>query len=345
MPSLQQLEKQIATIDGLRDVIHSMRSLAATYLRRAEERLAGLRAYSDTVGRAIEDCLFGRDIALPEEEAGGAAILVFFSEQGLCGRFNEVIADAAAERAGEIGARRFIVVGKRGPALIRREKLEVIAEMPSTTSPDGDDVVIHAVAKTVLGLREREAFGQLYLLYARYLSPGRIEPAFERVLPLDLSQWRDSGATKPDASASDVGPTQGVGPDASGPDVGPTPRVGPDASTSDVGPTQGVGPDASASDVGPTQGVGRRTQPHLALSRLELLRELVNEYTFITLFRAMTESLAGEHGMRLQSMEAAKGNIDDALEELQLQSRIQRQNEITSELLDVVSAAEGLGNV
>ncbi len=283
MPSLQQLEKQIATIDGLRNVIHSMRSLAATYLSRAEERLDGLRAYADTVGRAIEDCLFGREIALPEEEAGGVAILAFFSEQGLCGRFNEVIAEAAAERAKEVGSHRFIVVGKRGPALIRREKLEVIAEMPSTTSPDGDDVVIHAVAKTVLGLREREAFGQLYLLYARYLSPGRIEPAFERVLPLDLSQWR--GADAP------------------------------------------------------------RTQPHLALSRLDLLRELVSEYTFISLFRAMTESLAGEHGMRLQSMEAAKGNIDDALEELQLQSRIQRQNEITSELLDVVSGAAGLGGV
>jgi len=281
MPSLQQLEKQIATIDGLRDVIHSMRSLAATYLRRAEERLSGLRAYADTVGRAIEDCLFGREIALPEPEAGGAAILVFFSEQGLCGRFNEVIADAAAERAKVIGARRFIVVGKRGPALLRREKLEVIAEMPSTTSPDGDDVVIHAIARTVVGLRDREAFGELHLLHARYLSPGRIEPAFERVLPLDLSQWRDPLAP-------------------------------------------------------------RRTQPHLALSRLDLLRELVSEYTFITLFRAMTESLAGEHGMRLQSMEAAKGNIDDALEELQLQSRIQRQNEITSELLDVVSGAAAL---
>ena len=284
MPSLQQLEKQIATIDGLRDVIHSMRSLAATYLRRAEERLSGLRAYADTVGRAIEDCLFGREIALPEPEAGGAAILVFFSEQGLCGRFNEVIADAAAERAKEVGARRFIVVGKRGPALIRREKLDVIAEMPSTTSPDGDDVVIHAIAKTVVGLRERETFGELYLLHARYLSPGRIEPAFERVLPLDLSQWRDPSAP-------------------------------------------------------------RRTQPHLALSRLDLLRELVSEYTFISLFRAMTESLAGEHGMRLQSMEAAKGNIDDALEELQLQSRIQRQNEITSELLDVVSGATALGDI
>jgi len=89
--------------------------------------------------------------------------------------------------------------------------------------------------------------------------------------------------------------------------------------------------------------LGWRSRPHLALPRLDLLHELVNEYTFISLFRAMTESLAGEHGMRLQSMEAAKSNIDDTLDELKLQSRIQRQNEITSELLDVVSGSEALG--
>jgi len=59
MSNLQQIERQIQTIEGLSDIIHSMRSLAATYLSRAEERLEGVRAYADTVGRAIEDCLFG----------------------------------------------------------------------------------------------------------------------------------------------------------------------------------------------------------------------------------------------------------------------------------------------
>ena len=287
MASRQEGERQIATIDGLRDVIHSMRSLAATYLRRAEERLAGMRAYAETVGRGIEDCLWGREIALPEAEGRGTAVLAFFSEQGLCGRFNEVIAEAASRHAREIesagppGPPRFIVVGRRGPALVRREKFEVLAELASTTSPDGEDVVVHRIARTVLELHGRGEFRQLYLLYARYLSPGKIEPAFERVLPLDLSQWRDPEAR-------------------------------------------------------------RTTRPHLALGRLGLLRELVGEYAFISLFRAMTESLAGEHGMRLQSMEAAKGNIDDTLDDLRLQSRIQRQNEITEELLDVVSGSEAL---
>lgn len=281
MPSRLEVEKQIQTIQGLRDIIHSMRSLAATYLTRAEERLDGMRAYADTVGHAIEDCLFGREIRLPESEAECTAILAFFSEQGLCGRFNEVMAEAAKKHARSVDAPQFIIVGKRGPSLLRREKLQILADLPSTTSPDGVDAVIHAIAKVVLELHGRDAFAQLYLLYARYLSPGRIEPVFERVLPLDLSQWREAEKA-------------------------------------------------------------RTAPPHLALSRLRLLRELVSEYAFISLYRAMTESLASENGMRLQSMEAAKGNIDDTLEELQLRARIQRQNDITEELLDVVSGAEAL---
>ena len=277
----RQIEKQIQTIEGLRDIIHSMRSLAATYLSRAEERLDGMRAYADTTGRAIEDCLFGREIRLPESEATGTAILAFFSEQGLCGRFNEVMAEAAARHAGDLGAPQFIVVGKRGPALLRREKLSILAELPSTTSPDGVDGVIHSIARVVMEQHRRGAFAQLHLLYARYLSPGRIEPQCERVLPLDLSQWRESERA-------------------------------------------------------------RTAPPRLALPRLGLLRELVEEYAFISLCRAMTESLASENGMRLQSMGAAKSNIDDSLDELQLRARVERQNAITEELLDVISGAEAL---
>lgn len=281
MPDRRQIERQIQTIEGLRDIIHSMRSLAATYLARTEERLDGIRAYADTVGRAIEDSLYGREIAVPKGEGTGSAIVAFFSEQGLAGRFNEVMAESAERCAREVDKPVFIVVGRRGVPLVKRDKLETIAELPSTTSPDGDDVVIHSIARTVLELHARHAFGQLYLHYAHYLSPGRIEPRFERVLPLDLSKWRDPSR----------------------------PVIAP---------------------------------PRLAMPRRELLAELINEYAFISLFQAMTESLAGEHGMRLQSMEAAKGNIDDTLGTLMVAASIQRQNDITAEMLEIVSGAQAL---
>ena len=282
MPSQAQIEKQIRTVEDLRDVIGSMRSLAAIYLRRAEERLDGLRAYADTVGRAIEDCLFGRVIRLPEGPSRRRdLVLAFFSEQGLCGRFNEVMAEAAAENAPSLDRPAFLVVGRRGPGLLRRAGLDIAAELPSATSPDGADAVIHRTAKRVLGLLAEERFARLHLLHARYLSPGRIEPNFERVLPIDLDRLRK--------------------------------RSDP-----------------------------HRPQPTLALPRLGLLAELAHEHAFVSLFRAMTESLASENGMRLHSMEAARNNIEDKLSELQLRERIQRQNEITSELLDVIGGAEAL---
>ncbi len=281
MAQTQQLEKQIQTIESLRDVIHSMRSLAATYLNRSEERLDGMRAYAQTVGWAIADCLAGRDIRLPDAEEGGGVVLAFFSEQGLCGRFNEVMAEAAQAHAREDGGMRFVAVGRRGVGLLRHSGLNLLDALPSTTSPDGTDAIIHRIVRTVLGLYEKRAFRRLYLLYARYRSPGRIEPRFERALPLDLSPWRE--------------------------------RTG-----------------------------ARTSPPRLGLGRIALLRRLVDEYTFISLFQAMTESLASENGMRLQSMEAARSNIDESLEDLRMRARIARQNEITEELLDVVAGAEAL---
>ncbi len=282
MPNKRQLEKQIGTIEGLRDIIHSMRSLAATYLSRAEERLEGVRAYADTAGRAIEDCLRGSDIATPDELTRGTAIIGFFSEQGLCGRFNEVLAEAAAERAAEVQSPHFIAVGRRGPGLLRMMNLDLLAELPSTTSPSGIDAVIHDIARTAMQLHRKNAFAELYLLYAHYLSPGRIRPTFERVLPIDLSQYRREGT--------------------------------------------------------------EAARPTLGLSRITLLMELVDEHAFVSLYRAMIESLASENGMRLQSMEAAKSNIDDTLSDLQMRARRERQNEITDELLDIVAGAEALAD-
>jgi len=281
MPSQAQIGKQIQTVEDLRDVIGSMRSLAAIYLRRAEERLDGLRAYADTVGRAIEDCLFGRVIRLPEGQGDRDLVLAFFSEQGLCGRFNEVMAEAAAEQAPSLNRPGFLVVGRRGPGLLRRAGLDIVAELPSATSPDGIEAVIHRTAGKVFEFVAGTVFERLYLLHAHHLSPGRIEPRFVRVLPIDLDRLRQE---------SDP----------------------------------------------------HRPQPTLALSRLRLLARLTQEHAFVSLFRAMIESLAGENGMRLHSMEAARNNIEDKLAELEQRQRIERQNEITAELLDVIGGAEAL---
>ena len=84
------------------------------------------------------------------------------------------------------------------------------------------------------------------------------------------------------------------------------------------------------------------SQPHLYVTPEELLPLLIEEYLFIELYRAFVESLASENGSRLRSMDSAGKNIDKKIEELLQLYRISRQEEITSEMLEVISGAEAL---
>jgi F-type H+-transporting ATPase subunit gamma len=74
----------------------------------------------------------------------------------------------------------------------------------------------------------------------------------------------------------------------------------------------------------------------------EILQRLVPAYVEISLFRALLESTASEHGARMTAMRNASENAGDIIKDLTLQMNRERQAEITQEILEVVSGAEGL---
>lgn len=78
------------------------------------------------------------------------------------------------------------------------------------------------------------------------------------------------------------------------------------------------------------------------LAPADLMRDLAAEYLFAEVARALMESLAAESNARLRTMEAAARNIGDRLDELRRRERIIRQEEITADLLDVVTGAEAV---
>jgi F-type H+-transporting ATPase subunit gamma len=74
----------------------------------------------------------------------------------------------------------------------------------------------------------------------------------------------------------------------------------------------------------------------------DILRRLVPAYVEISLFRALLESTASEHGARMTAMRNASQNASDIIKDLTLQMNRERQAEITQEILEVVSGAEAL---
>jgi F-type H+-transporting ATPase subunit gamma len=74
----------------------------------------------------------------------------------------------------------------------------------------------------------------------------------------------------------------------------------------------------------------------------EILRVLVPDYVEISLYRALLESTASEHGARMTAMRSASDNAGELIEDLALEMNRARQAEITQEILEVVAGAGSL---
>ncbi|HUZ74192.1 MAG TPA: FoF1 ATP synthase subunit gamma [Stellaceae bacterium] len=85
-----------------------------------------------------------------------------------------------------------------------------------------------------------------------------------------------------------------------------------------------------------------RLPPLHNLAPQALIEKLAAEYIFALLTEAGTESIASENAARFSAMESAHDNVSKKLAQLQQDARQARQNEITTELIDLVTGAEAL---
>ena len=74
----------------------------------------------------------------------------------------------------------------------------------------------------------------------------------------------------------------------------------------------------------------------------QILGRLVPDYVEISIYRALLESTASEHGARMTAMRNASENARTLIDDLTLEMNRARQAEITQEIMEVVAGAEGL---
>jgi F-type H+-transporting ATPase subunit gamma len=87
---------------------------------------------------------------------------------------------------------------------------------------------------------------------------------------------------------------------------------------------------------------GRPTPVDYEPDPAAILARLVPDYVEVSVFRALLESTASEHGARMTAMRNASENAGELIGDLTLQMNRARQAEITQEILEVVAGAEGL---
>ena len=82
--------------------------------------------------------------------------------------------------------------------------------------------------------------------------------------------------------------------------------------------------------------------PMISKDKNRLFSALLKEALLISFIRLLNSSLAAEHFTRMTNMQEAEKNIDENLEQMNLAYQQQRQENITDELIDVISGAEAM---
>jgi F-type H+-transporting ATPase subunit gamma len=195
------LRRQLASADDLRSVVRTMKAMAASNLGQYEMAVSALGDYYRSVELGLS--IFFRDSApavpgqdrLPDASTVGAVI--FGSDQGLVGSFNDVVADYALESlAGRSGDPRIWAVGERVHARLTE------AGHPASTLlsvPNSVRAITPLIGRLLIenALHAGDEPGsELFLFYNSPTGDAGYEPVQQRLLPLD-DTWRRNLAATP----------------------------------------------------------------------------------------------------------------------------------------------------
>lgn len=113
--TLLGLQRKINSATDLAGVVRTMKALAASSINQYEEAVASLRHYSHTVDLGLSACLralppYFKDL---HKEPEFTLVLIFGSDQGLVGQFNESLVDFAVKKLSTDKPHRLIAVGER----------------------------------------------------------------------------------------------------------------------------------------------------------------------------------------------------------------------------------------
>jgi F-type H+-transporting ATPase subunit gamma len=186
------MRRKIGGAGDLQSVVRTMKAVAASSIGQYERSVSALADFNRAVELGLGACFreAGPAPLMPERKAPEAiGAVVFGSDQGLVGQFNDVVADFAIETLAALpGKPEIWAVGERV-----HERLVDAGLSPRGVSPVPNSVkaITPLVGQILLESEAREQHGiaELHLFHNRPKSGAVYEPVNQRLLPLD-EEWR-----------------------------------------------------------------------------------------------------------------------------------------------------------
>jgi F-type H+-transporting ATPase subunit gamma len=197
------LRRKISSAGDLQSVVRTMKALAASSIGQYEKSVSALTDYNRSVELGLSVCFRGAGSAAwmtgetRQTDASEVSAVVFGSDQGLVGQFNDVVANYAVKTLAALPAKAEVwAVGDRVHARLADAGLPL---MGLFIVPNSVKAITPLVGQILVESEMRHGQGEvteLYLFYNRPMSGAVYAPVSQRLLPLD-ENWRRKLAELP----------------------------------------------------------------------------------------------------------------------------------------------------
>lgn len=198
------LRRKIGGAQDLQGVVRTMKAVAASSIGQYEKSVLALGDYYRAVELGLGVCFrsAGPAVAITDERrraaAGRVGAVVFGSDQGLVGQFNDVVADRAIKALVALAPAKAEVwaVGERVQARLADAGLSLMGLFPVPNSVKAIASLVGQVLVESEASGGRDETAELHLFYNRPTSGAIYAPAHQRLLPLDAI-WLRKLADRP----------------------------------------------------------------------------------------------------------------------------------------------------
>jgi F-type H+-transporting ATPase subunit gamma len=196
MPSTKEIRVKIKSVQNTRKITKAMEMVAASKMRKAQERMRHARPYGDKIRNIVAHLAsanpeYKHPFVAKRGELRNVGLILVTTDKGLCGGLNTNIQRAALVKVKEwdaAGAKLVATaIGNKGYGFLQRLNANVVSHVVQLGDKPHLDKLIGPV-KLQLDAYAEGKLDAVYLAYSRFVNTMKQEPVIEQLLPLSAER-------------------------------------------------------------------------------------------------------------------------------------------------------------
>jgi F-type H+-transporting ATPase subunit gamma len=197
MAGMKEIRGKIKSVQNTRKITKAMEMVAASKMRRAQERMRAARPYADKV-RDIAAHMsrsnpeYRHPFMVSNDGAKTAGIILVTTDKGLCGGMNTNVLRASLLKFKELEGQGKTIeataIGSKGLGFLNRLRAKVASNVVHLGDTPHLEKLIGAV-KVQLDMYSEGKISAVYLAYTRFVNTMKQEAVIEQLLPLSADQF------------------------------------------------------------------------------------------------------------------------------------------------------------